>query len=121
MSPGSACVTTRTDAAERLTAELARTCALETSLTAELQAMMQASVGSNADDEHDPEGATIAFERAQAQALLEQTRARLAGLRHAVERLDDGTYGTCAACGGQIAPERLLARPAASTCIRCAR
>ena len=40
--------------------------------------MVAASRDSNADDEHDPEGATIAFERAQLRAILSQGVADLA-------------------------------------------
>lgn len=104
-----------------MAAALAESTALVASLSADLQAMMAASERSNADDEHDPEGATIAFERAQGQALLEQTRARLGDLRLAMERDRAGTYGICAMCGQPISPARLEARPAATTCINCAR
>ena len=37
----------------------------------------------------------------------------------AMERLDDGTYGTCAVCGEEIAVKRLIAIPEATTCVRC--
>ncbi len=73
-----------------------------------------------ADDEHDPEGATIAFERAQLAALLDQARDQLAGLDQALTRLSQGRYGRCERCGRPIAPARLAARPAAPTCISCA-
>ena len=72
------------------------------------------------DDEHDPEGATIAFERAQLAALLGQAEQHLADLDQAVRRLDQGSYGRCERCGRPIAAARLAARPAARTCIRCA-
>lgn len=82
--------------------------------------MVQASAGANADDEHDPEGATIAFERAQLSALLDRSRERLGEVDAALDRLDRGEYGTCRRCGRPIAPERLAARPFATTCVRCA-
>jgi DnaK suppressor protein len=72
------------------------------------------------DDEHDPEGQTIAFERAQAAALLDQARDRLADIDAAITRLRNGTYGICERCGQPIAADRLEARPAARTCIACA-
>jgi RNA polymerase-binding transcription factor DksA len=72
------------------------------------------------DDEHDPEGATIAYERSRTTALIEQADAHLDEIAHALERLDAGTYGTCVECGGAIAEERLQARPAVRTCITCA-
>lgn len=37
----------------------------------------------------------------------------------ALEKLDDATYGTCDACGGPIAPERLEALPWATLCVGC--
>jgi DnaK suppressor protein len=72
------------------------------------------------DDEHDPEGQTIAFERAQAAALVRQARGRLSDIEAARARLRAGSYGTCEHCGQPIAVDRLEARPAARTCITCA-
>lgn len=89
-------------------------------LTRDLEQMMAASESSNADDEHDPEGATIAFERAQSGALLAQAHRRLADIEHALERLNNGEYGRCSGCGGPIGAERLAARPASRTCFSCA-
>lgn len=39
----------------------------------------------------------------------------------ALERLDDGTYGDCLACDGEIGEKRLALDPATPTCIECAR
>jgi len=86
----------------------------------DLAGLFEASRSSNADDEHDPEGSTIAFERAQLTAVLEAARRRVAELTDAVRRLDAGTYGVCEACGAVIPDERLEARPAARTCVSCA-
>jgi len=72
------------------------------------------------DDEHDPEGATVAFERQHVAALLGQARAQLAAIDTALRKLDAGRYEICDICGGQIGAERLAARPAALTCVRCA-
>ena len=82
--------------------------------------MVAASRDSNADDEHDPEGATIAFERAQLVAVMRQAKDDLDGLDAAIGRLDDGSYGVCEGCGLPIAPARLEARPSARRCITCA-
>jgi DnaK suppressor protein len=73
------------------------------------------------DDEHDPEGATIAYQRAQLQGLLAGARAELDAIDRAVRRLRGGTYGTCTHCGAGIGPQRLAALPATPTCIDCAR
>ena len=89
-------------------------------LTREFDSMVAASDSSNADDEHDPEGATIAFERQQIAALLEQAHQRLADIDAALARRAAGTYGICETCGRPIGAERLAARPAARTCIDCA-
>lgn len=78
------------------------------------------SGSAGADDEHDPEGATLAFERQHAAALLSQARQHLADIEVAMLRLAEGEYGSCAACGKPIGAARLAARPAATTCIRCA-
>lgn len=47
--------------------------------------------------------------------------AELKELDAAAERLDRGTYGTCADCGGEIDLERLFARPGVTRCIACQR
>lgn len=85
-----------------------------------LREITEARTAVATDDEHDPEGQTIAFERAQVAALLQQARARLTDLDVAAKRAAAGTYGFCEECGQPIAPERLEARPAARTCILCA-
>ncbi len=109
-----------TDVRQRLDAELTAALGRLAALGDDHAAMVAASEGSNADDEHDPEGATIAFERAQVEALAQQARRRADEARSALRRLDDGTYGTCERCGEPIPAERLAARPTASLCLRCA-
>jgi DnaK suppressor protein len=79
--------------------------------------VVDAAEGSNADDEHDPEGATIAYERSQLGALVEQTQAHLDEIDAALERIEAGTYGRCEVCGVEIPVERLEARPTARTCV----
>ena len=73
------------------------------------------------DDEHDPEGATLAFERQHTAALLARAREQIEEIDAAIGRLDAGTYGRCVRCGQPIGEGRLTARPAAATCVRCAR
>jgi len=89
-------------------------------LTRDYAGIIAASVGSNADDEHDPEGATIAFERSQVGSLVEQGRDRLAEVDAALERARTGAYGVCVDCGQPILRDRLEARPTARTCVPCA-
>ena len=106
---------------ERLLADLAGSDRTIADLQREHARTVAASESSNADDEHDPEGATIAFERQQLVALLDQARRRLEDVESALARRAEGVYGRCQTCGRPIAPERLAARPAARTCIDCAR
>jgi DnaK suppressor protein len=107
--------------ADPLADERAAALAQIETLTREFDGVVAASRASNADDEHDPEGATIAFERQQLAALLSAARQRLADVDAALARRAEGGYGVCQDCGRPIAPERLAARPAARTCIDCAR
>ena len=103
-----------------LLAERARVTAQLQSLTRDFDRIVDASLMVGNDDEHDPEGTTIAFERAQVAALLSDAQRELSDIDHALERLHEGTYGMCAHCGKPIAPERLAARPSAAMCIDCA-
>ncbi|WP_341927907.1 TraR/DksA C4-type zinc finger protein [Nocardioides psychrotolerans] len=104
----------------RLEAERRRTASRLASLRGDFDAVVAASRDTNADDEHDPEGATIAFERSQVDALVHQAVAHLAEVDAALARLDAGTYGTCEVCGRSIPAGRLEARPMARTCVGCA-
>jgi DnaK suppressor protein len=109
-----------TDPAVRLAAHRTETLALVESLERRLTEIIESSAHTANDDEHDPEGVTIAFERAQVSSQLDQARADLRAMDTAAERMTSGTYGVCERCGEPIAPERLDALPAAARCIRCA-
>ena len=102
-----------TERHRRLTAQVG-------SLERAFAALVEATEGANTDDEHDPEGSTIAFERSQLSASLAAARAGLADVEHALARVAEGTYGRCEACGGHIPAGRLEALPAATTCVGCA-
>ena len=86
-------------------------------MESDMGSLVAASVDSNADDEHDPEGQTIAYERSQLGALTEQAREHLAEVEAARERIAAGRYGTCEVCGQQIDLARIDARPTARTCV----
>ena len=105
---------------ELLAAERTETIGAIVALTRDYENIVDAATDVATDDEHDPEGATIAFERAQLSVLLEQAQGRLAELDQALARLAGGSYGSCERCGQPIAPALLAARPAARTCIACA-
>ncbi len=102
-------------AAERAAAAR-RVAALERDLAAIIEAASQA----NGDDEHDPEGATIAFERQHTAALLDQARDQVCHIDAALGRLNAGSYGRCGSCGQPIGADRLAARPTTTRCITCA-
>jgi DnaK suppressor protein len=101
--------------------ERARKLALLPALRQDITSVNAARQDSNVDDEHDPEGATIAFELSQASALLEQSRAGLEQIDAALARIGAGSYGVCGVCGDGIAEGRLEARPWTPYCIRHAR
>jgi RNA polymerase-binding transcription factor DksA len=108
-------------ARERLRARLAdveRLLAGQTALAAEIA---ESGRDANADDEHDPEGSTLAWERQQAAALATGAAAERERLLAALARVDVGTYGRCEVCGRPIPEGRLEARPAATRCVEHAR
>ena len=105
-------------AAEDLAAEREAARTRIAALEAQVAGIVETASASSGDDEHDPEGQTIAYDRAQAQALLGQARADLAEVDAAFERLAAGTYGVCEVCGRTIPGERLEARPAARRGVR---
>lgn len=84
------------------------------------QGIVDASEGSNADDEHDPEGSTIAFERSQLKALIHQAERHLCNIEDARKSVADRRYGLCETCGQPIPAARLDARPVSRNCIVCA-
>lgn len=98
--------------------ERARKLTLLASLRSDISSVSAARIDSNVDDEHDPEGSTIAFELSQASALMDQSRLGLEQIDAALARIHDGTYGTCAVCGDAIPEGRLEARPWTAYCVK---
>jgi DnaK suppressor protein len=103
-----------------LLAERDDTVARLAALTRDFEGIIESSAAVATDDEHDPEGATIAFERAQVRALIGQAQQHLVELDQALDRIRAGTYGGCERCGRPIGADRLAARPATRTCYPCA-
>ncbi|MEU3464036.1 TraR/DksA C4-type zinc finger protein [Streptomyces sp. NPDC006733] len=104
----------------RIAAQRADTDGRIAALSRDFDGIVAANALVAVDDEHDPEGASTAFERAHVAALLAQSREHLADLDRALARLEQGDYGRCETCGAPIPAERLEVRPAASTCVNCA-
>lgn len=82
----------------------------------ELRALLRDSGGSG-DDQADT--GTKTYERDQELSLANISRDKLAQCRHALERLDDGSYGVCESCGQPIGKFRLQAAPRATLCRSC--
>jgi RNA polymerase-binding transcription factor DksA len=87
----------------------------EEHLTTESEAESLAELSSNA--QHQADLGTETFNRERDLTILEHIDAELADVEHALRRLDEGTYGTCEACGKPIGDERLEAMPAARFCL----
>lgn len=68
------------------------------------------------DDDFSDRG-QVASEQGENAALADTFRTQLNKVEHALSRITDGTYGTCAVCGQAIAEARLEALPATSRCI----
>jgi RNA polymerase-binding transcription factor DksA len=67
--------------------------------------------------QHQADLGSETFERERDFSLLEQIEAELSDVEHALRRIDEGTYGTCEACGKPIDDARLEVVPAARFCV----
>ncbi|GAB2464371.1 RNA polymerase-binding transcription factor DksA [Conyzicola lurida] len=105
---------------KRLDDDRTETAELIIRLDADVASFHGSRAGSSVDDEHDPEGPTLAFEQSQASAILEQTRVHLSQIDKALERLEAGTFGSCVTCLRPIPVARLEARPYSTQCVACA-
>ena len=68
-------------------------------------------------DEHPADVGSEVFERSKDLSIIDDLDSRLADVERALRRIDEGTYGTCEACGRPIAKARLAVRPAARFCV----
>ncbi|MGI8717836.1 MAG: TraR/DksA family transcriptional regulator, partial [Lapillicoccus sp.] len=84
---------------------------------AELQGLLR-DAGDGAGDDQADAGANI-FDREHEMSMANNSREKIEQLTHALERLDDGTYGICEACGNAIGKFRLQAAPRATLCVTC--
>ena len=51
--------------------------------------------------------------------LRDRERKLVAKVKQAIKRIENGTFGVCEGCGGEIEEKRLVARPVTSLCIDC--
>ena len=68
-------------------------------------------------DDNFADSAQVAAEMGENRVLYDQLRRDLDDIEKALERMDEGTYGTCEICGNQISSARLEAMPATRRCI----
>jgi DnaK suppressor protein len=102
-------------------AERRRLQSLVDSLTANFDDLAEAADASPPDDEHDPEGHTIAFERSQLTGRRNEYLQTIEELTIAESRLNDAEFALCENCGKPIPHERRLAVPSTTRCVECAR
>lgn len=98
------------DERERLTqvkTEMASASENERESTSELSGM----------DQHPADVGTELFDRERDLGILEAVEGELAEVERALTRIDEGTYGTCEACGKEIGDDRLEAQPYARLCV----
>lgn len=72
-------------------------------------------------DNHLADSATATLNREIDYSLEENSENVLSAIEEALQRIDNGTFGTCVRCGKPIAEERLEAIPYATRCIDCQR
>jgi RNA polymerase-binding protein DksA len=72
-------------------------------------------------DQHPGDVATELYERELEYTLEDHEEALLGRIERALQRIDDGTYGTCRRCGGDIPVDRLEAMPWAELDVDCQR
>ena len=68
-------------------------------------------------DQHPADAGSETFEREKDMAILSNLEEQVAEIEKALARVDEGTYGTCEACGKPIGDERLEVVPTARYCV----
>jgi len=68
-------------------------------------------------DSNFADSSQVTAERGETEALVNELRSTLGEVERALQRIEEGSYGFCERCGKPIAPARLEAMPAVTTCI----
>jgi RNA polymerase-binding protein DksA len=76
-------------------------------------------LSSAAGDQHLADHASEMIDREVDESLEENAEQLVRDIDRALEKIDDGTYGTCERCGREIPEERLDAVPYATLCVAC--
>lgn len=81
------------------------------------------TVGEMTDDDEtfpDPnDRATLESDRNFTLRIRDRERKLITKIEKAMQRIDDGSFGVCEACGCEISTRRLEARPVTTLCIEC--
>lgn len=77
------------------------------------------SGASHGERESDMADGSATTEQERQLAVTSELRAKLEEVDRALEKLQEGTYGTCDSCGAPIPVERLEILPQASLCVAC--
>jgi RNA polymerase-binding transcription factor DksA len=72
----------------------------------------------SSNDQHPADLATDTFERARDLSIAQRIEAELTDVARALQRVDEGTYGTCEACGRKVDEARLQVLPATRFCVQ---
>jgi len=51
--------------------------------------------------------------------IRDRERKLIMKMQEAIKRIEEGVFGICEVCGGQISEKRLMARPVTTLCIDC--
>ena len=70
-------------------------------------------------DEGFADSAQATAERSELLAIVDGLRNMYAEVTHALERIEQSSFGSCERCGKDIPPERLEALPTARHCMEC--
>jgi RNA polymerase-binding protein DksA len=108
-------------ARRRLLEERARIFEEHAHLVEDTSRSMEEAVDEDGNDSHMADSASETLDRAIELSLEDNAEHLLQAIDAALGRIDAGTYGQCAGCGGQVSPERLEALPWAGKCIDCKR
>lgn len=88
----------------------------------EIDGLHDEVINANQDDSygvknHPAEDATELYTRERSLAIENELQRELERINHALQRMDEGSYGVCEVGGEEIPVERLEARPHSTLCI----
>ena len=65
------------------------------------------------------DGGAATAERTEVLGLVEGLKTRLNNIDGALNKIAEGTYGTCEVCGNDIGQDRIEFRPTSTRCVDC--